>query len=351
MNDPGYPDSLGMWRVAGALPEHLTAALDAARESVGAAGLATGDAVGEIVASGLGTGGTACEAVAALVAARLPVPFVVHQGAEVPACVGRHTLFFAVSSSGTTEETLAAASGALARGARVVTVGGSGDGALGRFASDRGLPWCEVSAGDAPPRAALASTTVPVLVALWAAGLAPDPAPSIGAAAGVLARRRDAALVTGGPPETLARHLGRTIPLVYGSHGIGAVAARWWKAQVNLNAKAPAFAASLPALGYEELAGWGQGGDVTRQAMTLVLLRHGGEDRRIAALFEVVRAATDEVMADLVEVWAEGDDDLCRFFDLALLGQLVSLHLAGREGVDPGPTPALDEARLAGSGL
>ena len=49
-------------------------------------------------------------------------------------------------------------------------------------------------------------------------------------------------------------------------------------------------------------------------------------------------------MADVVEVRAEGDDDLTRFFDLALVGQLVSLHLAGREGVDPGPAPALDEA-------
>ena len=49
------------------------------------------------------------------------------------------------------------------------------------------------------------------------------------------------------------------------------------------------------------------------------------------------RAATDEVMADVFEVQGEGDDDLTRLFDLALVGQLVSLHLAAREGVDPGP--------------
>ena len=57
---------------------------------------------------------------------------------------------------------------------------------------------------------------------------------------------------------------------------------------------------------------------------------------RTAGLFESVRAATEEVMADIVEVRAEGEDDLARFFDLALVGRLVSLHLAGREGVDPG---------------
>ena len=58
-----------------------------------------------------------------------------------------------------------------------------------------------------------------------------------------------------------------------------------------------------------------------------------------------MRAATDEVMADVFEVQGEGDDDLARFFDLALVGSLVSLHLAAREGVDPGPAPAVDEAQ------
>ena len=60
-------------------------------------------------------------------------------------------------------------------------------------------------------------------------------------------------------------------------------------------------------------------------------------------LFDAVRAATDEIMANLFEVHAEGEDDLGRFFDLALFGELVSLHLAGREGVDPGPAPARGE--------
>ena len=41
----------------------------------------------------------------------------------------------------------------------------------------------------------------------------------------------------------------------------------------------------------------------------------------------------------------EGDDELSRFFDLTLVGSLVSLHLAAHEGVDPGPVPAVDEAQ------
>jgi len=64
-----------------------------------------------------------------------------------------------------------------------------------------------------------------------------------------------------------------------------------------------------------------------------------------AAPPDAVQAATDEVMADVFEVRAEGDNDLTRFFDLTLVGSLVSLHLAAREGVDPGPVPTVDEAQ------
>ncbi len=345
MTDRPYLDSLGMWEATAALPEQLRESLAVAREAfAGSTALRSAGTPRAVAALGQGTGGSACEATAALAAPHLRVPFWVGRGPTLPAFVDGETLVLAVSCDEGTDVP-AAAHEALASGAHVVAVGS--DPALARLAADAGIPWCPVSPGGPAARAALGAAMVPLLVALGEAGLLPDPAPSVGAAATALEARRDAYLAAGGAPEALARRIGRTIPLVYGADGVAAVAARWWKAQVNLNAKAPAFAAALPAAADDELAGWGQGGDVTRQAMSLVLLRHRGEDPRTAALFEAVRAATDEVMADVVEVAGEGVDDLCRFLDLSLMGQLVSLHLAGREGVDPGPVPAVDEARAS----
>jgi glucose/mannose-6-phosphate isomerase len=332
-----------MWEATAALPEQLAGARRAADGAF--AGLAAGGGVRSVAAFGLGTGGTACAAVAALTASDLTVPFWVGRGSALPAFVDTSTLVLAVTTSGDTEETLTAAEKAIERGARVVAIGGEPGGALARLADGAGLPWCPVAPGGGTARAALGATTVPLLVALSRADLRPDSAEAIDAAATVLARRRDALLAAGGLPAELARRLGRTIPLIYGSVGTAAVAAHWWKAQVNLNAKAPAFAAALPDVTHDELAGWGQGGDVTRQTMSLVLLRHAGEAPRTAGQFDAVRAATDEVMADIFDVRAEGDDDLVRFFDLTLVGSLVSLHLAAREGVDPGPVPTLDEAQ------
>jgi glucose/mannose-6-phosphate isomerase len=347
VSEEQYLDTLGMWQAAAAQPEQLLAALDSARRAFGGDTLPPADAVRTVAAFGEGTGGTACEAAGALAAPHLRVPFWVGHGTTVPAFVDERTLVFAVSCGEGAEVTRAARE-AVARGAWVVAVGS--DGALAALAADAGLPWCPVAPAGPAARGALTAATVPLLVALSGSALLPDPTASVVAASGALARRRDAWLQPGGPAEVLAHRIGRTIPLLYGADGVGAVAARWWKARVNLNAKAPAFAAAVPGLTYDELAGWGQSGDVTRQVMSLVLLRHDGESPCTAGLFEAVRAATDEVMADVFEVRAEGGDDLGRFFDLALLGELVSLHLAGREGVDPGPVPAVDEAHVAPAG-
>jgi glucose/mannose-6-phosphate isomerase len=343
-------DTLGMWEAVASLPEQLPAALHAAGEAFeGSAALDSGAPYRAVAAFGLGTGLTACAAAAALTARDLTVPFWVGGGSAVPGFVGPDTLVLAVSPSGRSAETLVAAEKAVALGATVVTVGGASGGALATLAHDAGLPWCPVQASV--PRAALGATTVTLLVALARAGLRPDCTAAVTAASAALARRRDTLVAPGGPPADLARRLGRTIPLVYGATGVAAVAAGWWKAQVNLNAKAPAFAASVPELTHDELAGWGQGGDVTRQTMSLVLLRHAGEGPRSAGLFDAVRAATDEVMADIFEVHGEGDGELSRFFDLTLFGALVSLHLAGREGVDPGPAPAVDDTQAAAPSL
>ena len=154
-------------------------------------------------------------------------------------------------------------------------------------------------------------------------------------------RRRDALAVAGRPRREVARRIGRTIPLVYGAAGIAAVAAQRWKTQVNENAKTPAFAASEPELCLRRA---GRLGAARRRdppgALAWSLLRHGGERPAAGPPVRHCRDATDEVMADVIRVAGGGRRRPRPFFDLALLGDLVSLHLAGREGVDPGPAPA-----------
>ena len=93
------------------------------------------------------------------------------------------------------------------------------------------------------------------------------------------------------------------------------------------------------------MAGWGLNGDATRQLITLVNLRHDAEHPQVSRRFDLVTEALREVMADVVEVRAAGEGDLAQLLDLALVGDVVSLHLAGHEGVDPGPVPVVDDIK------
>ena len=113
----------------------------------------------------------------------------------------------------------------------------------------------------------------------------------------------------------------------------------------------PAFAHHVPALLHDELNGWGQHGDVTRQVFTLVLLRHDHEAPHHAAALDAVAEVCQEVVAGVHTVSARGDGPLAQLLDLAMVGDLAALHLAAEAGVDPGPVPAVqDVARLAGPG-
>ena len=338
MTDPQYFDTLGMWEATAGFPEQATLAMTTTAQVLDGTAVPRSEQIDSVALLGMGAGATAAEAVAAHAAASAAVPFWVGNGYEAPAFVGARTLVFALSGSGDAEETRAAASTALDQGARVVVV--SGAGALSDLAVDAELPRFAIPPDLPASRTALSSLMVPVLMTLAKVGVIPDVVRELEEAVAFVGRRRDALVLAHSAPEEVARLIGRTIPLVYGSSGVTATAARRWKTQINENAKTPAFFAVLPELSHNEVAGWGQHGDVTRQVLSLVTLRHGGEHPHVARRFELVVDATDEVMANVIAVWTEGENDLARFFDLALFGDLVSLHMAGREGTDPGPVPA-----------
>lgn len=139
-------------------------------------------------------------------------------------------------------------------------------------------------------------------------------------------------------PARLARRVGRTLPLVYGVGPLGAVVARRWKSQFNLDAKVAAFAGAVPDLIDHELSGWGQHGDMTRQVFTLLTVRHDHERPDDAALVPRITELVDEVVAGHYETRAAGTGAVAQVIDLAVQGDLVGFHLAQENEIDPGPT-------------
>ncbi|MGH8988119.1 MAG: bifunctional phosphoglucose/phosphomannose isomerase [Acidimicrobiales bacterium] len=335
-------DSLGMWDATAAGPEQMEAAIERSAE-VDLGDLASAGPFSSVVVCGMGGSGIAGDVLAALAAPRSGVPVQVVKGYRLPEHVGASTLVFAVSCSGDTEETLAATKEAQTRRARVVAVSGPGE--LADLAAGAGWPLVPVPDDIPQPRAGLGALSVPLLVTLDRLGLLVGMRELLRDAARVVAGSRDGLVKPGNAAQDLAKRIGRTIPLVHGTTGPTGVAAMRWKTQVNENAKSPAFFSFQPELCHNEVVGWGQHGDVTRQAISVVVLRSPGEHPRVARRAQLVEELMTEVVANVLDVRTDAVSDVAALFDLVLLGDFVSLHLAGAEGVDPGPAPVLGEVK------
>jgi glucose/mannose-6-phosphate isomerase len=337
----GLLDTVGMFDLSAALPEQVAAAALLGAE---VEGLPDHDDVEHVVVLGMGGSGVAGDILTAIAAPFMPVPVTVVKGYEAPPSIGEGTLCFAISYSGNTEETLEAAQAAAAAGARMVVL--STGGALGDLARAWDAP--HIVLPECPmPRAGVGSVSIPPLIVLERVGLFPGATQYVADAVDQLKRRRDKLIVDGGPAQQLAREIGRTMPVAYGGDALGAAAAYRFKCQVNENAKAPAFWAAVPEMAHNEICGWGQHGDITRQVMTVVRFRHAFEHPQVSRRFDLTYDLIDEVVHAIIDIEAEGEGALAQLFDLVIQGDFVSLHLAVEAGVDPGPIPVLMDLKAA----
>ncbi len=341
-------DSLGMFALTAGLPEQAEKAAATATEVAAQMEPWTID---NVVILGMGGSAMAGEVVAAAASSILPVPVIVSRSYECPAFVSADSLVFAISASGQTEETVQAASDAAETGALLVVVAGGGR--LAEMAEAWDAPLIGVPTEIPQPRAAIGAMAIPPLVVLEHFGLYRGGSSWIEAAVEQMKRRRDE-LERGGdssPAAEVARRVGRTMALIHGGGVIGAAAAQRWKTQINENAKAPAWWSAQPELCHNEVCGWGQHGDVTRQVVTAVALRHDLEHPQVGRRFEIVGELMREVVADVIEVRAAGEGDLAQLFDLILFGDYTSLWMAAQAGVDPGPVDVLIEIKRELTGL
>jgi len=333
----GVLDTLDMFGAAAGLADQVA---DAARSAASVGGLPSAAGISSVVVLGMGGSGIGGDVLAAVAGPTCPVPIVVSKGYDCPGFVGPDTLVFASSFSGNTEETISAATAAREAGARIVVLAHGGE--LARLAGEWGAAHLPIADGLPMPRAGIGAVSIPLIVTLDRLGLCEEMGDHIDATVWQLQRRTEKLMSEGSDAAALARRIGRTLPIVYGDTGLGEVAATRWKGQFNENPKVAAFSNRIPELTHNEICGWAQHGDVTRQVFSMVLLRHDHEHPRNSRRFELTAEICDEIVADVHTVTAEGDGAMAQLFDLILQGDFVTLELAAQSGVDPGPIPVLD---------
>ncbi len=329
------PDSLGMFEAAMRLPECTEHALLLAQD----AALPSAEEASSIVVVGVGTAGLAARTVAFAASAMCKVPVVAVIDTQLPTWVGASSLCIVIDHGESPTSVCEVVHEAAARGAAIIATAIVGD--VNARVARAGGSVITLDTCSAASRAAWGPLCAAPLVVLDRLGFLPGIEPALDHAIQQLRHRRDAYAAGDDSPRRLARRIGRSIPLVTGGGSLGALAATRWKQQCNVNAKIPAFASALPELLHDELAGWGQHGDVTRQVLTSVLLRHDFERADIREAFDRLVPAVEESLLAVHVVEAEGVGPLAQLFDLFLQADMVSLELAAQEGLDPGPAPAL----------
>jgi glucose/mannose-6-phosphate isomerase len=298
-----------------------------------------------LVVCGMGGSAIGGDLAAAALGNRLCKPLDVVRGYAVPSWTPPDRVIFCSSYSGKTEETLGCYAAAEAVGAQrvVATTGGT----IGEYARRDDVPVIGMPAG-LQPRAAVGYTFAIAAEVAALAGVGPAIRTEIDSSAAHLEVARDSLLAKAGE---IAERLHGSVPLLYGC-GLTAPIAYRWKCQINENAKLPAFQHALPEMDHNEIVGWAGGGpaseapvsEATRTFSAVFLEdqdQHPRERQRVELTAELIKPQAHEV----IRVETEGETRTERLLWSVMLGDLISLELAAREGVDPTPVDVIENLK------
>lgn len=299
---------------------------------VQSAGLRKHDLAGGLAVCGMGGSAIGGDLALAILGDRATRPLRTVRAYAPDPWLTPDTLVLCSSYSGNTEEMLACFEAAGAAGARRValTTGGK----LAERSREEGVPVIGVPSGM-QPRASVIYMTVGVLECAAACGAAPSLREEVEGAAEVLSG------LASDPSEAdeIAAALEGTLPVVHGAESTAAVARRW-KGQINENAEMAAFASELPEANHNEIEGWARGRELA--PFSAVFLSAAGAHPRVEQRVDLTAAVLGRLAVPVVRVAARGETLAAQVLSLTMLGDLVSLELADRTGVDPAAMDAIE---------
>jgi glucose/mannose-6-phosphate isomerase len=327
LTDVRAVDAEGQLDAVLALGDHLRDAL----WRVESAKLEAWESAG-LLACGMGGSAIGADLARAALGRRLTGRIQTVRGYALPPASDSDCAVLCSSYSGETEETLACFEAASALGARrvVATTGG----ALEEAARAAGVPVVGLPSG-VQPRAAVGYMFTVASEIARICGVAPSIRDEIEATAVHIEARRDALAERA---STIAESLAGSTAVVYGC-GLTAPAAYRWKTQINEIAKVPAFSSQLPEADHNELEGWV---GAAAEPFAAVFLRESDQSDHERRRIELTSKLIGERARAVEIVDAEGETRSARLMETVLLGDLVSLHLAAKQGIDPTPVEAIE---------
>jgi len=315
-------DNSNMLKVLEEFPQQCKTALELPK------GMSVSGKVDRIVIAGMGGSAVGGDILKAYMhESKIPV-FVV-KDYSIPNFVDENTLFFAVSYSGNTEETLSAYEEATRKKAKIVAVTSGGQ------LADKAKKVLKIP-GGLQPRAALGYLFFPVLGVLANSGIVDVNGREIEEMFAILSKTGDFKAVG----ERIAKKIGLRTPLIYASELLSPVAYRW-KTQFNENSKVAAFHHSFPEMNHNEIAGYQ---NVNRNDFIAVLIRDANDNARIKLRMDITKEIISS-RVDIEEIFTRGEGLLSRMFSGIYYGDFASYYLALVNRVDPAPVSVIENLK------
>jgi glucose/mannose-6-phosphate isomerase len=139
----------------------------------------------------------------------------------------------------------------------------------------------------------------------------------------------------------LAKEMKNHIPVIWGSSAHSDIAAMRWKAQINENAKAPAYFNVFPELDHNELVGFEAPAELLARLLVIIMCDpddHEQVKKRIRITGDIIR----EKVAGVIEIKTRGSSWLAKLYSLIYTGDYASFYLALEYGINPTPVKVID---------
>lgn len=290
-----------------------------------------------VVIAGMGGSAMGGEILSSLFKYESKVPIFINRGYELPAFINEKSLFIAMSYSGNTEETISCFNQAVKRRCKIISISSGGE--LEKLS---GKADCHIKIPSGmQPRAALAYLLFPAMAILERLGLVEKC--NIRNVVKTSTKLREKIKIDVSVKNNHAKQIAlkmNGITLIYGHDFLAPVAKRWHQ-QLNENAKTMAFDFSLPEANHNELMAW-EGKE--KNNVTCIFLRCKKEDVQVKKRFEFMKEIYQE-KADVIEIFAEGEDNLSQLVYAIYLGDYVSNYLAVLRNIDPTPVTLIQELK------
>lgn len=289
-----------------------------------------------VVIAGMGGSGIGGTLIKALTGDEAKVPLEISKSYDVPAFINANTLFIACSFSGNTEETLAAAEKAKAKGAQIVAI--TSGGKMGAFAKENGYDMIAIPGRSNSPRASIGYSFVQLFLILNHHGLiSSNHFEEVKAAANLL-NAEEANI------EALARELTgffyKKLPIMYGDTKLEAVLVRAQQ-QIAENSKQLSHVNVFPEMNHNELVGWKYAEMVYNNAATL-LVRTGYDHPRSGTRMDICKPIFEKVAGEVKELHAKGNSFVEQCIYVIHVLDWVSFYLAEANQVDPFPVDVIN---------